>query len=162
MAEAEATDQRVIRSVEPETLRPLLFDLAVPVVADHGAELVDVEVSGSGSFSVRLSVHRDTGVTVDLCEAISRELSDILDVEDPLPGRYRLEVTSPGLERPLLTDSDFRRAHRRRLKVVTRDGRTEFGRLGRFSETSIELDRDAGPRRVDRGDIARATIEVEF
>ena len=162
MAETEATDQRPIRSAEPEGLRPLLFDLAEPVVADHGAELVDVEVSGSGSFSVRLSVYRESGVTADLCEAISRELSDLLDIEDPVPGRYRLEVTSPGLERPLRTDADFRRAHRRRLKVLTWDGRTEFGRLAGFTETSIELDRDEGPRCVDRSDISRATIEVEF
>ncbi len=162
MAEPEASDDRADRSAQPEALRPLLFEIAEPVVADHGAELVDVEISGSGSFSVRLLVHREAGVTVDLCEAISRELSDVLDIEDPLPGRYRLEVTSPGLERPLQTDADFLRAHRRRLKVVTCDGRTEFGRLSGFTKTSIELERKAGPRSVARGDIARATIEVEF
>ena len=162
MAESEASDDRAGRAMQPEALRPLLFEIAEPVVADHGAELVDVEISGSGSFSLRLSVHRDSGVTVDLCEAISRELSDILDVEDLLPGRYRLEVTSPGLERPLQTDADFRRARQRRLKVITCDGRTEFGRLTGFTETTIELERKAGPRSVDRRRIARATIEVEF
>ena len=83
---AEASDDRAGRSAQPEALRPLLFEIAEPVVADHGAELVDVEVSGSGSFSVRLAVYRDAGITVDLCEAISRELSDVLDIEDPFPG----------------------------------------------------------------------------
>lgn len=160
MAGKEATGELATR--EPEALRPVLLDLARPLVADHGAELLDVEVSGSGSYNVRLLVYRDRGVTVDLCEAISRELSDLLDIEDPVPGRYRLEVTSPGLERPLRTDADFRRAHLRRLKVVTCDGRTEFGRLTGFSETAIELDREGAPRNLDRGDIARATIEVEF
>ena len=111
---------------------------------------------------MRLLVYRDRGVTVDLCEAISRELSDVLDIEDPVPGRYRLEVTSPGLERPLQTDADYLRAHLRRLKIVTCDGRTEFGRLTGFSGGAIELDREAGLRIVDRSDIARATIEVEF
>ena len=160
MAGKEAASEWAARGTE--ALRPVLLDLARPVVADHGAELVDVEVSGSGSYSVRLLVYRDKGVTVDLCEAISREFSDVLDIEDPVPGRYRLEVTSPGLERPLQTDADFRRAYLRRLKVVTCDGHTEFGRLTGFSETVIELDREAGPRSVDRSDIARATIEVEF
>lgn len=160
MGGREATGELAARG--PEQLRPLLLGLAEPVVADHGAELVDVEVYGSGNYSVRLLVYRDRGVTVDLCEAISRELSDVLDIEDPVPGRYRLEVTSPGLERPLQTDADYRRAHLRRLKIVTCDGRTEFGRLTGFSERAIELDREAGPRVVDRSDIARATIEVEF
>ena len=160
MAGKEATGELATRG--PEKLRPLLLDLAEPVVVDHGAELVDVEVYGSGSYSVRLLVYRDKGVTVDLCEAIARELSDVLDIEDPVPGRYRLEVTSPGLERPLQTDADFQRAHLRRLKIVTCDGRTEFGRLTGFSDRAIELDREAGLRSVDRSDIARATIEVEF
>ena len=160
MAGREATGEWA--AMGPEALGPLLRGLAEPVVADHGAEIVDIEVSGSGSYSVRLLVYREEGVTVDLCEAISRELSDVLDIEDPVPGRYRLEVTSPGLERPLRSDADFRRAHLRRLKVVTCDGRTEFGRLTGFSETAIVLDREAGPWSVDRSDIARATIEVEF
>lgn len=154
---------------DAERLRRALAELAEPVVADHQAELVDVEVSGRGSYSVRLLVHRSKGATVDLCEAISRELSDLLDVEDPVPGRYRLEVTSPGLDRPLRTDADFCRAQSRRLKVVTSGGRTEIGRLVAFSDTEIELDREPGRKErtadrlvLKRQEIARATIEVEF
>lgn len=154
---------------DAERLRRALAELAEPVVAEHEAELVDVEVSGRGSYNVRLLVHRSTGATVDLCEAISRELSDLLDVEDPVPGRYRLEVTSPGLDRPLRTDADYRRAQSRQLKVVTSDGRTLLGRLVDFSDTEIELELKAGRKEraaerivLQREEVARATIEVEF
>ncbi len=115
--------------VDPDRLRVVIADLAGPVVSDHGAELVDVEVAGSGTYGVRLLVYRETGVDVDLCSGIARELSDLFDVEDPIPGRYRLEVTSPGLDRPLRDDADYRRAQSRLLKIVTRQGRTLSGRL---------------------------------
>lgn len=150
-------------AVEADRLQRVLTDLAGPLVADHGGELVDIEISGSDSFLVRLLVYCQGGVTVKLCEDISRELADVLDVEDPVPGRYRLEVTSPGLDRPLQADDDFRRAEQRRLKVVTNDGRTEYGRLVGFTAATIELDKDDGCRlAVARSDIAKATIEVEF
>ena len=102
-------------AVDPDRLSAVIADLAGPVVTDHGAELVDVEISGSGTYSVRLLVHHEDGVNLVLCSEISRELADLFDVEDPIPGRYRLEVTSPGLDRPLSTDDDFRRAQRRLL-----------------------------------------------
>ena len=98
-----------------------------------------------------------------LCSEISRELADLFDVEDPIPGRYRLEVTSPGLDRPLSTDDDFRRAQRRLLKVVTHQGSTESGRLLSYTEAAIVLgDKSDKRRTVDRSNIAKATVEVEF
>ena len=133
-----------------------------PVVVDHGAILVDVEVVGSGTQTVRLLVHRDGGITIDACEAISREVSDLLDVEDPLPGRYRLEVTSPGLDRPLSTPNDFRRAEGRKLKVVLESGRTISGRLVSWDEEQIEVEDGRERLSVSRAEIAKATIEVEF
>ncbi|MEE3042983.1 MAG: ribosome maturation factor RimP [Candidatus Latescibacterota bacterium] len=149
---------------EAERLRERVLRFAAPVVEDHGGELVDVEVaSGRGQHTVRLFVHSDKGVTVRLCAGISRELSDLLDVEDPIPGRYRLEVTSPGLDRPLCSDGDFRRAQGRKLKIVLSDGRTETGRLADWNEERIGLEGDHGEQRaVLRESIAKATIEVEF
>ena len=149
--------------VDPERLRRDIADLAGPVVSDHGAELVDVEVSGKGTYSVRLLVHHESGVKLDLCTEIAKEVSDLFDVEDPIPGRYRLEVTSPGLDRPLSTDGDFGRAVGRLLKVVTVRGRTETGRLLSFTDVSIVLASTGDQQNiVDRGDIAKATVEVEF
>lgn len=151
-----------------DRVRTDIVELAGPVVVDHGAELVDVDVAGKGTYSVRILVHRDTGVDIVLCTAIAREVSDLFDVEDPIPGRYRLEVTSPGLDRPLQTDADFRRARSRLVKVVTRQGRTEVGRLVNFDSGKIELvivgttGSADNSRHVERADIAKATVEVEF
>ncbi len=148
--------------VDPDRLCAVIADLAGPVVSDHGAELVDVEVAGSGTYGVRLLVYRETGVDVDLCSGIARELSDLFDVEDPIPGRYRLEVTSPGLDRPLRDDADYRRAQSRLLKIVTRQGRTLSGRLLSFTDGTIVLGDGDNSSTVDRHDIAKATVEVEF
>jgi len=115
-----------------------------------------------GGRTLRLLVHRESGTSVEVCEAISREVADLLDVEDLLPGRYRLEVTSPGLDRPLVTDGDFRRAGGRQLRVILADGGSLMGRLVIWDEQQVELDTVGGQRVVLRRDIARATIEVEF
>ena len=137
--------------------------LAEPVVADCDAVLVDLELAGTtNSHRVRVFVHRDSGITIDICERISRELADILDVEDPFPGRYRLEVTSPGLDRPLITDQDFSRAQARQVKVVLASGKTLVGRLQDWTEGHIEIDTRGGREDISRGDIAKATIEAEF
>ncbi len=147
-------------------LREKLTDLVSPVVCDHGAELVDIEIKGHpGNPTVRLLVHREPAITVDQCEQISREVADLLDVEDPLPGRYRLEVTSPGLGRPLHTDRDFARASQRWLKVVMRTGETLNGVLQRWDETAITLKTDDGSGQelvVQRENIAKATIKPEL
>lgn len=148
---------------DPDALRAQLVEMAAPVVADHGAELVDIEIAGTGTYSVRVLVHRDGGVDVVLCTEISREVADLFDVEDPIPGRYRLEVTSPGLDRPLQSDGDFRRAENRLLKVVTAQGRTLTGRLKSFTPSQIVLEHDGGEQApLERADIAKATVEVEF
>ena len=84
----------------PADLRKLLQP---PVVA-LGFELVDVELAGSHhSPTLRVYIDGPAGVNVDDCARVSRQLSALLDVEDPLPGQYTLEVSSPGLDRPLVT-----------------------------------------------------------
>ena len=133
------------------------------MVEDHGAFVVDLELVGAEHYRVvRVLVHRDPGVTVETCVAISHEVGDLLDVEDPLPGRYRLEVTSPGLDRPLETDGDFQRARGRKLKVVLTSGRSLSGRLSGWDMGFIHLDDPNGSQTVARGDIAKASIDVEF
>jgi len=144
-------------------LKTTLAALVEPLVADRGGQLVDVEITGSSNnHKVRVLVHMDSGVTIDVCQSISREFADILDIEDPFPGRFRLEVTSPGLDRPLMTNEDFGRACNRRLKVVLVTGQTLLGRLQNWTEERIELDTAKGCEEIAREDIAKATIEVEF
>lgn len=148
---------------EREALRGRLIELLEPVVQDHGAELVDLEVAGAlGSCTLRLLVHKDPGATVRLCEQISLEVGDLLEGEDPIPGSYRIEVTSPGLDRPLKTDRDFARAFSRMVKVVQPSGRTVLGRLVEWGEEYLALETRKGPERISRREIAKATIEAEF
>lgn len=88
-----------------------LFDLLAPVVADLGLECLGLEyIAGSATLRVYIDVtSADAAVNVDDCEKVSREISALLDVEDPIAGRYTLEVSSPGLDRPLFTPAQFAR-----------------------------------------------------
>lgn len=151
-------------SPEAEQLRLLLSTQLAPIVQDHEAILVDVEVAGSKSQpSIRVLVHKEPAVSLAACEQISREIADFFDVEDPLPGRYRLEVTSPGLDRPLETDGDYARAKGHLLKVVLLSGKNHRGRLINWDAEHVLLEAVSGAvDNVKRKEIAKATIEVEF
>ncbi|KAF0221698.1 MAG: hypothetical protein FD174_29 [Geobacteraceae bacterium] len=85
-----------------------------------GLELVDLEYKREGqSMVLRLFIDREGGVTLDDCATVSRELSELLDVEDFIPGHYNLEVSSPGLNRPLKKESDFQRYRGKLVKIRT-------------------------------------------
>lgn len=93
-------------------IRPLLDDL--------GIELYDMSVLASrGRSLLRVFIEKEGGVTIDDCERVSREIEALLDVEDPIPGPYTLEVSSPGLDRPLKTPEHFRRFSGSAARVVT-------------------------------------------
>jgi ribosome maturation factor RimP len=124
-----------------------LSRLLEPGVRALGFELVDVELSGQGHHAVlRVYIDGPEGVTVDDCADVSRQLSGILDVEDPIPERYVLEVSSPGLDRPLARREDFERFVGEQVKVRTRrplDGQRNFkGRLVAVQPEHIVLEVD--------------------
>jgi ribosome maturation factor RimP len=97
------------RFVAETGLAAQIADLAEPVLAALGFRLVRVTISGRDGMTLQVMAERANGViTVEDCAAISRQLSPLLDARDPLPGRYRLEVSSPGIDRPLVRPSDFR------------------------------------------------------
>lgn len=106
-----------------ETLDSTLTRLARRVVEPMGYELVGVEhfPRGGGASTLRVYIDRDTGITVEDCAAVSHQLSGVLDVEDPLPGQYHLEVSSPGLDRPLVFPEHFARFRGHRVKVRLAD-----------------------------------------
>src|SRR5882672_8722981 len=84
--------------------------IAEPVIAGLGFRLVRVRVSGLSGCTVQIMAERADGtMTIDDCEAISRALSPVLDVADPIERAYRLEISSPGIDRPLVRRSDFER-----------------------------------------------------
>ena len=84
-------------------------ELLAPVVNDMGYELWGIEYLQGRGAVLRLYIDHEAGITVDDCVAVSHEVSGVLDVEDPIPGEYNLEVSSPGMDRPLFELSQFER-----------------------------------------------------
>jgi ribosome maturation factor RimP len=123
--------------------------VAEPVLVDMGYRLVRVSVSGSTDRIVQIMAERPDGsINVDDCEAISKGLSPVLDVADPLPGKYRLEISSPGIDRPLVRPSDFEDWAGHECKIELKDavdGRKRFkGELEGFEDGEVRLAADAG------------------
>ena len=133
-------------------LRDTLVALLQPVVEGLGYALWELEfVPGRGSALLRLYIDSPDGITVDDCERVSRAVSEVLDAEDPVPGHYTLEVSSPGLERPLRTPAHFAAYVGEAVYVElvhAIDGQRRYrGRLVAAGDDSIEVDVD-GRRRV--------------
>ena len=113
-----------------------------PEVERLGFELVDIEISVGGSSGVlRVFIDSDDGITLENCAAVSRQISALLDVEDPIPGEYNLEVSSPGINRRLVKSTHFERFAGSRVKVKLKrlvDGRRNFkGKLLGFDEPNV-------------------------
>jgi ribosome maturation factor RimP len=158
-----------------ETVVARARECARRVAESYGLDVFDVQFRREATgMTLRVQLDRpgpaatpEDSVSVEDCAAVSRELSAILDVEDVVPAAYVLEVSSPGLDRPLRDASDYARFAGRRAKVVMReqvDGQGFFkGRLAGLESDEVLIDADDGRRhRVPIGVITRANLEVEF
>lgn len=121
-----------------------LSKLLEPTIERLGYELADLELKlGGRSGLVRLFIDRPEGIGIEDCEAVSRQVSAILDVEDPLPGNYTLEVSSPGLDRKLTKPAHFRRYMGEDVRVTLRfpmEGRRNFrGALKSVDDENIAV-----------------------
>mgnify|MGYP001139559106 FL=1 len=128
-----------------------LRDMLEPAVTALGCELVGIEYHPSGKQSLlRVYIDKPDGVTVDDCSAVSYQVSGLLDVEDPIPGHYTLEVSSPGLDRPLFQARDFERFAGQQVKVRTRfpiEGQRNFrGLLQGLHEQQVVIEEQDGKR----------------
>jgi ribosome maturation factor RimP len=128
-------------------MRDELIRLLQPAVEALGYELVEIEYSGSGDGAlVRVYIDTPRGVGLEDCERVSHAVSGVLDVEDPVPGHYRLEVSSPGLDRVLRTPEHFARFVGNRVKVqlaLPIDGRRRFtGALVEAGDEGVTLEVD--------------------
>jgi ribosome maturation factor RimP len=150
-------------------------DAANRVATGYGLDIFDVQFRREASGMVlRVQIDRpgpaaraEESVSVEDCANVSRDLSAILDVEDVVPTAYTLEVSSPGLDRPLRGADDYRRFAGRRAKLVMRervDGQGFFkGRLGGVDGEDVLIDAEDGrTHRVPIGVITRGHLEVEF
>ncbi|MGI9860365.1 ribosome maturation factor RimP [Moorella naiadis] len=130
-------------------LTTLIQDLVEPVLTPLGYELIDLQYGREGGrYILRLFIDRPEGIGLDDCEKASRAVGEILDREDPIPNSYYLEVSSPGLERPLKKEDDFKRFTGRRVKLRTFtpiDGQRHFqGRLRGYQEGAVTLELPEG------------------
>jgi ribosome maturation factor RimP len=140
------------------------------VTSGRGFELTDVELKRERSgFLVRLFVDKEGGIGLDELQSVSEEVSAILDAEDPVPGQYTLEVSSPGLDRSLKSEADYRRFLGRLVKLSSYElveGRRHWtGRLTSFEGGVVELalEKEGGAScRIPLSKIAHGRLEVEF
>lgn len=140
-----------------------------PTVEGLGYELVGVEFSTGAGALLRIYIDRPEGIQVEDCERVSHQVSGVLDVEDAVAGRYTLEVSSPGMDRPLFTLAHFQRFVGERVKLrldrPLLDGRRRIsGRLQGIEEgaTLVVLSEDGEELMVPFADVERARLDPEF
>lgn len=144
--------------------------VAQRVVDSRGFELVDVEVKrGRGEHVVRLFVDKEGGIGLAELQSVSEEVSAILDAEDPIESTYTLEVSSPGLDRPLKNEGDYRRFVGRLVKLASYEpveGRRHWtGRLQSVDDgvLVVVLEKEKGAvARVPLAKVSHGRLEVEF
>jgi ribosome maturation factor RimP len=138
--------------------------MITPAIESMGFEVVRVTLSGGGRAVLQVMAERAGGgsMTVDDCARISRTVSTILDVEDPIPGRYALEVSSPGIDRPLVKPRDFIRYEGCEARIETRqpvEGRRRFkGRLAGCAGGIVRIATEEGTAALPLADIHRAKL----
>lgn len=145
-----------------------LTEMLTPVVESMGYELVGVELLEQGARGrlLRIYIDQEQGITVDDCGAVSHRVSGVLDVEDPVPGHYDLEVSSPGLDRPLFRAEHFTqfKGAKAKLKLRTKvDGRRKLvGILDGLEDRQVLILEDGVCYRIPLELIDSARLVPEF
>ena len=147
------------------TRKERLIKLLEPPINALGYELVDLEAHTSRNGLLRIFIDRESGIDLDDCEAVSHQISAVLDVEDPMPGQYSLEVSSPGSDRPLRTLEHFERFSDEMVRIKLRqalDGQQNFkGRLLGVEDQEVLLALDRGTVRLAHDEISSAHVLPE-
>ncbi|MFU2047497.1 ribosome maturation factor RimP [Avibacterium gallinarum] len=149
------------------TLEEKLSDLLKGSIEDLGCELWGIECQRAGRFlTVRIYIDKEGGVSVDDCADVSRQVSAILDVEDPIADKYNLEVSSPGVDRPLFTLEQYQRYIGEEIMVHLRipvlERRKWQGKLEKVENDMITLLVDGQPQVLVFGNIQKANVVAKF
>ncbi len=141
--------------------------LAQKAAEGLGYTVESVELLGSGNkLLLRISIDKEGGVTIRDCELMSREIGAMLDVEDIIPSRYHLEVSSPGLDRPLKGPADFRKQAGKLIRITTRtpfDGQTLLvGRLQKAEDNFFVMAVGEKELEIPYSAVSKARLEVEI
>lgn len=158
-AKPELSRERIIRDTGNDARIAAIVE---PVLSGMGFRLVRVRVTGQNGTTLQIMAERNDGtMTVEDCETVSRTLSPVLEVEDPIDGAYNLEISSPGIDRPLVSKADFADWQGHLAKIETAvpvEDRKKFrGRIESVSETGFLLVRD----KASYGDAPEVTIPFE-
>lgn len=150
--------------------------LVTPILDDLAFELVDLQLRNEGKqMALSVFIDKPDGVTLDDCVTVSREVGAILEIEDPIKSAYRLEVSSPGLDRPLKKAADFERFAGQKIKLKTRSlldpdqrghcRKTFVGTLLGLQDDQVRLELDdkrGGQAVIPRLEIEKANLEEDF
>lgn len=147
-----------------ERIAAAVTDLIKPVLDDLGYELVEVQFRREAHGQVlRVVIFRPEGIGVDDCARVSREVSHLLDVEELIEQAFHLEVSSPGLDRPLKTSRDFLRYSGSRVHVLLADGTGEVtGMIAGADAEQVVLEMVAGRREIPLALVKKAKLVIDF
>lgn len=141
-------------------------DLAKRIADEQGVEVFDVGLLGKGKLLVRVAIDKEGGITLDDCERFSKSLGALLDVEDVIHRTYTLEVSSPGLDRPLRNLGEFERNKGKLARIITVEkiGNQNFfvGRIAEVNDSLVTLLVDDHAIDVPYEKIAKARLEIEL
>ncbi|MHB1392476.1 MAG: ribosome maturation factor RimP [Clostridia bacterium] len=145
----------------------IVSDLAKPIVDRNYFELVEVEYKKEGAdWYLRVYIDKDGGITIDDCQSVSQELSDLLDQADPIEQSYIFEVSSPGIDRPLKTDRDYEKNNGKLVEVKIfspLDGKKVFeGILKGHTAEKVEIEADGKAMLVEKSSIALIRPVIKF
>ena len=150
-----------------DNIKKKIKELADSIAKQYAVELVDIDLVGSSRKPIiRIFIDKENGVTLEDCGGFSRALSALFDVEDPIPTAYVLEVSSPGLDRPLKELKDFQRSIGKLAKIVTRTKIEQqnvfIGRIIGVAGGNITLSFDDKEIGIPFDQISKARLEIEL
>ena len=163
----KALERQVGKMSRKEEYEQKAEALLSPIVESNGFELVDVEyVKEAGNWYLRGYIDKPGGITVNDCETVSRAFSDRLDEDDFIEDSYIMEISSPGLDRPLKKEKDFARSIGKLVEIRTYrpiEKQKEFcGELTAYDNNSVTIDEEGTPRTFDKKDIALVRLAIDF
>ena len=151
-----------------KSIEATIEELVQPIIDSNNFELVDVEyVKEAGEYYLRIFVDKEGGISLNECEVVSRALSEILDVKDPIKDNYYLEVSSPGLDRPLKKDKDFVRYQGRDVEIklykpLNGSKQLEAELVGLTEDKKIKVIIDNEEVEFDKKDVALIRLAIKF
>lgn len=145
----------------------IVFELAKPIIDRYNFELVEIEFKKEGpDWFLRVYIDKEGGITIDDCQSVSEELSDLLDEADPIEQSYIFEVSSPGIDRPLKTERDYRKNNGKPIEIKLfspMDGKKVIeGILKGHTDTTVEIEVDGKGINIEKESIALIRPLIKF